>query len=68
MGKPISPCKDCEKRRHRCHSMCIEYAAFLYDNEEYKKTVLDKKLNEYAADNIAVSRSDRANKVVKRRK
>ena len=68
MSRPIAPCKDCEKRRHRCHSMCVEYAAFLYDVEEYKKVVWRKRKSEYDAESVQIARSDRANKVIKRMK
>lgn len=66
MGKPIAPCKDCEKRRFRCHAMCVEYAAFLYDTDEYRKMVYENRKKENEAESISVARSDRANKVIKR--
>ena len=68
MGKPNAPCKDCEKRKHRCHSMCIEYAAFLCDVEEYRKTTFENKKKTYMAESVSVARSDRANKIIKRLK
>ena len=68
MRRPESPCLGCERRKLRCHAMCVEYAAFLYDTEEYKKIVFSNKAKQHEADHVSVLRSDRANKVVKRRK
>lgn len=68
MRRPESPCLGCTRRKLYCHAMCVEYAAFLSDVAEYKKTVSKNKRYENEADHVAVARSDRANKVVRRRK
>lgn len=62
MRKPDAPCKGCEKRRHRCHAMCIEYAAFCHDNEAYKKTVRDNREADNAVEHVGVVRSMRIKK------
>ena len=62
MRKPKPPCKDCAKKQLRCHAMCIEYAAFCYDNEAYKKKVFENKSQNNALDNIGVRRTLRAKK------
>lgn len=66
--RPDSPCFGCTRRKLYCHAMCVAYAAFQSDVEEYKKTVSKNKKYENEADRVAVARSDRANKVVRRRK
>ena len=62
MRKPKAPCNGCERRRFRCHSMCVEYAAFCYDNEAYLAMIHDNKGKTNAAENVAVQRSTRAKK------
>lgn len=32
--KKIAPCKDCQKRRFNCHSMCVEYKAWKKEYDE----------------------------------
>ena len=32
--KKIAPCKDCQKRRFNCHSMCIEYKSWKREHDE----------------------------------
>lgn len=62
MSKPVAPCKGCEKRRFRCHAMCIEYAAFCFDNEAYLAKVRDNREKNNAVENVGVRRSRRAKK------
>ena len=62
MRKPEAPCKGCERRRFRCHAMCIEYAAFCHDNEAYLEKVRDNKEKNNAIENVGVRRSNRAKK------
>lgn len=66
MGKPLSPCKDCEKRQMRCHSNCIEYATFCDETTVYREKVYANKKKQYEAETVSVARSDRANKVIRR--
>lgn len=68
MSKPDSPCKNCKKRQFRCHSMCIEYAAFCFENREYRQKVFAQKKAENELDVISIARSDRANKIISRAK
>lgn len=68
MGKPIAPCKDCEKRHFRCFSECSKYASYMHDKEEYSKAVFEKKKHENQAAAVSVARSDRANKALRRYK
>ena len=68
MSKPIAPCKDCEKRCFRCFSTCNEYVTFARENEEYNKTIFEKKRHMYQSDSVSVARSDRANKALRRYK
>lgn len=41
MAKPLSPCKDCEKRQVGCHSECEEFLKFRKRLGAYKSTLKD---------------------------
>ena len=43
MLKPKPPCKDCTKRKARCHASCLKYAAFAEALEEYNRFVRENK-------------------------
>lgn len=68
MGKPIAPCKDCEKRQMHCHSECAEYVAFAKEAQEYRDSLFAKRVCEFQAEAISVARSERANKAIRRLK
>lgn len=37
--KPMSPCKDCEKREVGCHSKCAKYMKFFHDSELFRNKI-----------------------------
>ena len=39
MSKPVSPCKDCERRQLGCHSTCADYIAFDRAKKEHNAKV-----------------------------
>lgn len=62
MRKPDAPCKGCERRKFRCHAMCVAYAAFCYDNDAFKDMIHDNKEKNHALEEVGVRRSRRAKK------
>lgn len=43
MRRPTVPCKDCARRRLKCHTECEEYAEFIKGLEAWKNAVRDGK-------------------------
>ena len=62
LGQPnpcISPCKDCEDRRLRCHCNCDRYLKYKADVDLYYKSIEGDK--DYIA--YTVDKMDKANKI-----
>ena len=48
-----APCKDCAKRKFRCHSTCKDYISFRKEKEkEYESKLKRIEVNNYAFDSV----------------